>query len=417
MFRLFGSAWASRGQHAAGRGTPRAITAYTRQPSTFITPELEAFRQTCGSFVEREIRPNVNEWEQVGRCPRELYAAAGRADLLGLRYGTEFGGSGQDFLATCVLAEELAKSDSIGTAVALMAHAEFALAIIADEASAELQEAWMVPAIAGELVGAIGVSEPGTGSDVAALSTVARRDGEDWVISGEKTFISNGTQADFITLAVRTGDGPQGISLIVFPTDTEGFDVSHGLEKMGTRASDTGVLHFDQCRVPATNLIGKEGHGLRYILSHFGGERLVIASFAVGAMERMIGLGLDFARTRRVFGKPIANFQTWRHRFAEMVAQLEATRLLSYQAAHLLSTAHPTADVAVSIAKLRAASAVQFVAAEILQLHGGFGQIECSPVPRYYRDVAAFSIGAGTSEIMREIISRALLEPLDLDPH
>jgi citronellyl-CoA dehydrogenase len=310
-----------------------------------------------------------------------------------------------------VLCEELVKGDSVGTAVGLLAQSEFALSALADEANDELKETWLAPAIRGELIGAIGVSEPGAGSDVASLTTRARRDGDDYVISGQKIYITNGTRADFVTLAVRTGEpGPRGISLVVFPTDTKGFQVGRRLDKLGSRASDTGELFFDECRIPASNLIGEEGRGMHYILSHFGGERLVIAAFSVGIMERLIELGIDYANERSAFGSSLLGFQTWRHRFAEMATRLEATRALTYQAARLLSDGDPAADMAVSMAKLHGADAVQAVAAEVLQLHGGYGQIEESPIPRYYRDVAAFSIGAGTSEIMREIISRSLVK-------
>ncbi len=378
----------------------------------FLSEEHEQFRETVASFVEREIRPNANDWEAAGQCSRELYSKAGAAGLLGLRYDPALGGSGLDFMATAVLAEELAKGDSIGTAVSLMAQAEFALAILADEASDELKQEWMKPAIAGDLVGGIGVSEPGAGSDVAAITTRARRDGGDYVISGQKTFISNGTRADFLTLAVRTGEpGPRGVSVVIFPTDTPGFEVGRRLDKLGVRASDTGELFFDECRIPVSNLVGEEGQGLGYILSHFGGERLVIASFAVGVMERLIELGLDYGAQRETFGSTLLGFQTWRHRFAEMVTKCESTRLLAYQAARLLSDEHASGDLSVSMAKLHAAEAVQSVAAEVLQLHGGFGQMEESPIPRYYRDVAGFSIGAGTSEIMRELIARVIVNP------
>ena len=389
---------------------PTTTAPYPRQPSSFLSEDHDAFRQTVSTFVGREIRPNADAWERDGQCDLDLYRKAGAAELLGLRYAEAYGGSNLDFMATCVLAEELAKGDSVGTAVALMAQSEFALAILADEATDAQKDAWLAPAIAGNLIGAIGVSEPGAGSDVAAIATRARRDGGDFVISGQKTYISNGTRADFITLAVRTGDtGPKGISLIIFPTDTPGFEVGRNLDKLGARASDTGELFFDECRVPAANLVGEEGQGLRYILSHFGGERLVIAAFAVGIMERLIELGLSYASQREAFGGPIIGLQTWRHRFSEMATKLEATRLLTHQAARLLSDGDPAGDIAVSMAKLHAADAVQSVAAEVLQVHGGFGQMEESPVPRYYRDVAGFSIGAGTSEIMRELIARALV--------
>jgi citronellyl-CoA dehydrogenase len=382
---------------------------YSRPPTVHLGEEHAAFRNTVVTFVDREIRPNASAWEAAGEFDRALYPAAAKAGFLGVRYEPRWGGSGLDFLATCVLCEELAKGDSVGTAVGLLAQSEFALSALADDATDALKEAWLAPAIRGELIGAIGVSEPGAGSDVAALTTRARRDGDEWVISGQKTYITNGTRADFLTLAVRTGGaGARGISLVVFPTDTPGFTVGRRLDKLGARASDTGELFFDECRIPVSNLIGEEGRGMRSILAHFGGERLVIAAFAVGIMERLIELGLDHARQREAFGSRLADFQTWRHRFSEMATALEATRALTYQAARLLSDGDPSAEMAVSMAKLHAARAVQDVAAEVLQLHGGYGQIEESPIPRYYRDVAGFSIGAGTSEIMREIIARGL---------
>jgi citronellyl-CoA dehydrogenase len=382
---------------------------YPRPPSVYLADEHEALRRSAAAFVEREIRPHAGEWEAAGEFSRELYRRAGDAGFLGVRYDPRWGGSGLDFLATCVLCEELVKGDSVGTAVGLLAQSEFALSALADEARDELKKANLAPALRGELIGCIGVSEPGAGSDVASIRTQARRDGDEYVISGQKTYITNGTRADFVTLAVRTGGpGPKGISLVVFPTSTPGFEVGRRLDKLGARASDTGELFFDECRIPVSNLVGEEGRGMHYILSHFGGERLVIAAFAVGIMERLLELGVDYASERVAFGSPLLGFQTWRHRFSEMATRLEATRALAYQAARLLSDHDPAAEMVVSMAKLHAAEAVQSVAAEVLQLHGGYGQIEESPIPRYYRDVAGFSIGAGTSEIMREIISRSL---------
>ncbi len=360
--------------------------------------------------MDNEIRPHADEWEAAGEFPLELYRKAAAAGIIGLRYDPKWGGGGGSYLATCVLGEELVKGDTVGTPVGLMAQSEFALSVLADEGSDELKVEYLEPAIKGELIGAIGVTEPGAGSDVGAIATKAVRDGDHYVISGQKTFITNGTRADFITLAVRTGGaGPSGVSVVMFPTNTPGFTMGRKLEKLGSRASDTAELFFDECRVPARNLVGEEGQGMRYILSHFAGERLVIAAFAVGIMERLIEIGIDYASSREVFGKPLASLQTWRHRFVDMSTRLEATRLLSYQAADLLDQGDPTGEMAVSAAKLYAAEAVQFVAAEILQLHGGFGQMEESSVPRYFRDVAGFSIGAGTSEIQREIISKALI--------
>lgn len=387
---------------------------YPRPPSAFISPELESFRQNVARFVEQEMRPHAQRWEAAGMVDRALYRRAAELGFLGMRYDPAYGGGGADFLATCVLCEELAKGDSIGAAVALMAHSEFALSVLAAEGSHDLKTRFLAPALKGEKIGAIGVSEPGAGSDVAALQCRAVRVGEDFVISGQKTFISNGTRADFIALAARTGGaGSRGISLIAFPTDTPGFTVGRRLEKLGSRASDTGELFFDQCRVPTRNIIGEEGQGMKYILAHFAGERLAIAAFAVGVMERLIELGMAYGSARTAFKSRIADFQTWRHRFAEMATKLEATRLLTHQAADMLSRGAPNAEMMVSMAKLYAAASAQQVAAEILQLYGGFGQMEESPIPRYFRDVAGFSIGAGTSEIMREIISRTLVQSME----
>ncbi len=383
---------------------------YPRQPSRYLDEELEAFRRSIASFVDNEIRPHADEWEEAGEFPLSLYTKAADAGIIGLRYDPKWGGGGGSYLATCVLGEELIKGDTVGTPVGLMAQSEFALSVLADEGSDELKEEFLVPAIKGELVGAIGVTEPGAGSDVGAITTTAVRDRDHYVVSGQKTFITNGTRADFIALAVRTGDaGPSGISVIMFPTDTPGFTMGRKLEKLGSRSSDTAEIFFDECRVPVRNLVGDEGRGMHYILSHFAGERLVIAAFATGIMEHLIEMGIEYASSREVFGRPLSTLQTWRHRFVDMSTRLEATRLLTYQAADLLDQGDPTGEMAVSAAKLYAAEAVQFVAAEILQLHGGFGQMEESAVPRYFRDVAGFSIGAGTSEIQREIIARKLI--------
>jgi len=383
---------------------------YHGQTQTVLSDDHQTFRRAVAEFVESEIRPHASDWEEAGEFPLKLYRNAGRAGLIGLRYEPRWGGGGGDYISTCVLSEELAKSDTIGTAVGLLAQSEFALSVIHDEASDELKSEYLVPAIKGELIGAIGVSEPGAGSDVGAISTRAVHDGGDFVINGQKTYITNGTRADFISLAVRTGEGgPRGISVVIFPTDTPGFEVGRRLDKLGSRASDTAELFFNDCRVPARNLVGEEGRGMSYILSHFAGERLVIAAFSIGVMERLLEIGVDYARNRSVFGTKVADLQSWRHRFADMATALEATRQLTYHAAILLDRGVPAGEEAVSMAKLFAAESAQRVAAEILQLHGGYGQMEESPVPRYFRDVAAFSIGAGTSEIMREIISRSVM--------
>ena len=387
------------------------MTRYPLGPPAHLPAEYEEFRATARSFVEREIRPSVSSWEAEGIVPRDLYTRAGAAGLLGLRADPRWGGSGMDHRATVVLCEELGGCDSIGTATALMAHAEFSLPLLADHALEPLREQFLAPAVRGELIGAIAITEPGTGSDVSAITTKARREGDHFIISGQKTFISNGTRADFVVVAVRTGaQGPVGISLVLVPTSAPGFSVGRRLDKLGARASDTGELFFDDCRVPAVNLLGKSGRGLTYLVSHFAVERLVLSAFATGAMARLVELGLDYARDRHAFGNPLSDFQAWRHRFADAATRLEASRQLTYHAAYLLDRQDPAASTAVAMAKLFSAGSLQSVASEMLQIHGGFGQMEESPLPRYYRDAAGFSVGAGTSEIMREMIARRLID-------
>ncbi len=390
---------------------PPPVTRYPYTASAHLPEEYEEFRATARAFVEREIRPSATAWEANGIVPRELYAKAGAAGFLGLRFDPRWGGSGMDHRATVVLCEELGGCDSIGTATALMAHAEFSLPLLAEHGSEPLQEQFLEPAVRGESIGAIAVTEPGTGSDVGTLTTRARREGDHLVVSGQKTFISNGTQADFVIVALRTGaQGPIGISLVLVPTDTPGFSVGRRLDKLGARASDTGELYFDDCRVPANHLIGRAGRGLAYLVPHFAVERLVLSAFATGAMGRLIELGLDYAQARRTFDKPLSAYQTWRHRFAEAATRLEASRQLTYHAAYLLDLRDPAAEATVAMAKLFSAGALQSVASEMLQIHGGFGQMEESPIPRYYRDAAGFSVGAGTSEIMRETIAHRLVD-------
>ena len=284
---------------------------------------------------------------------------------------------------------------------------EFALSVIDARGTPEQKREFLAPAIRGEKIAAIGISEPGAGSEVAAIRTTARREGGDWVIDGSKTFITNGTRADFVSLVARTGGpGPKGLSVILLPSDTKGFRVGRALQKMGSRASDTAELFFDDCRVPLANLVGQEGHGFGYVMDHFKGERLVISAFALGVMERLWEEGTRYAAERRVFGQPLGKFQAWRHRLADVRTTIEATRQLVHWACDRLNRDAPDASLAASMAKLFSCEQVKHVANEIFQLHGGYGFIEEYPICRLYRDVAAFTIGAGTSEIMREIIAR-----------
>ncbi|MFQ5421122.1 MAG: acyl-CoA dehydrogenase family protein [Anaerolineae bacterium] len=372
----------------------------------YLNQEHEFFRKSLRAFVEKELRPQADEWEAAGMFPSELFRAFGEMGYLGLRFPQEYGGQGMDYWYTVILCEEIVRCNSLGLGVGLLVQSEMATSVIAKYGTPEQKREFLAPAIAGRKIAALGITEPGYGSNVAGLRTTARREGDDFVINGSKTFISNGARADFVTLAARTGgEGARGVSIILVPADTKGFSVGRALEKMGTRSSDVAELFFEDCRAPARNLVGQEGHGFGYIMNLFQGERLVLASFANGIMGALWDEALKYGHAREVFGRPILRHQVWRHRLADILTQMEAARQLTYFACDRLNRTG-SAQKEISMAKLYACELVKRVAETVLQLHGGYGYMEEYPVSRFYRDVAAFGIGAGTSEIMREIIAK-----------
>ncbi|MDL1898988.1 acyl-CoA dehydrogenase [Anaerolineae bacterium CFX7] len=378
--------------------------------SVYFGEEHHLFRATLRAFVEKELKPHADEWEQAGLFPRELFGAFGKLGYLGLRFPEEYGGQGLDYWYTVILCEELVRCQSLGVGVGLLVQSEMATSVINRYGTAEQKREFLAPAIAGEKIAALGITEPGHGSNVAGIRTRARREGGDWVIHGAKIFISNGTRADFVTLAARTGDeGARGISLILVPTDAKGFTVGRALKKMGTHSSDLAELGFDDVRVPVGNLVGEAGRGFGYIMELFQGERLTLASFANGIMQALWEEILQYGKTRQVFGQQIVQHQYWRHRLADMLAQMEAARQLTYYACDRLNRT-ASAQQEVSMAKLYACELVKRVAETALQLHGGYGYMEEYPIARFYRDVAAFGIGAGTSEVMREIIAKEAID-------
>ncbi len=378
--------------------------------SVYFNEEHEFFRKTLRTFVERELRPQADEWEEAGMFPTELFRTFGNMGFLGLRFPEEYGGQGMDYWYTVILCEELVRCHSLGLGVGLLVQSEMATSVIARHGTPEQKHEFLAPAITGDKIAALGITEPGYGSNVAGIRTTARRDGQEYVINGSKTFISNGTRANFVTLAARTGGkGARGVSMILVPTDVKGFSVGKALAKMGTHSSDLAELFFDDCRVPVRNLVGQEGRGFGYIMNLFQGERLVLASFANGIMQVLWEEALKYGHEREVFGQSILRHQVWRHRLADMLTQMEAARQLTYFACDRLNRTG-AAQKEVSMAKLYACELVKRVAETVLQLHGGYGYMEEYPVSRFYRDVAAFGIGAGTSEIMREIIAKEVID-------
>ena len=367
--------------------------------------ELEMLRRSAAEFVDREIRPHVRQWERDGEVPRELFRKLAGLGCLGVRLPREYGGSGQSFWYTTVLLQEMMRCGSIGVPVAVMAHAEFATMLIEKGGSAALKEEYVRAACEGRMIGALGVSEPDAGSDVAALRTTAVRDGDDYIVNGSKLYITNGTIADYITTAVRTGGpGHSGISVIVIPGNTPGL-VRKRLQKIGTHASDTAELFFQDCRVPATNLVGEENAGFRLVMSGFEGERLVLSVIACCQARLMFEEARRWGHERKTFGQAILNFQVWQHRLADVLTQIEAAETLTFRAIDCYVRGEE-ANSLISMAKLFSTEMALDTARECAQIQGGLSHMEDCLIGRLYRDSLALTIGAGTSETMRGIIAR-----------
>jgi len=366
------------------------------------------FRQTVKRFVEREIKPFVEEWEEAGEFPRDLYAKAGEIGLLGLCYPEEWGGTQADIFHEVVVTEELTRSGSGGVAAGLMSHS-IALPPILALGNAEQKERFIPPVLAGKKVAALAITEPGGGSDVAGLRTRAVRRGDHYVVSGSKTMITSGTRADLVTMAVRTGDpGHRGISLLVVETDTPGFSVSKKLKKMGWWASDTAELALDEVRVPAENLLGQEGAGFYGIMHNFQKERLYLTLMANTTAQMALEESIKYANTREAFGRTLAGFQVTRHKLVDMAILVKVSTEFAYRvAARIQAGEDMVTDI--SMAKVFATDVSDRVCHAAVQIHGGYGYMRECLVERLYRDSRILSIGGGASEVMKEIISKRIL--------
>jgi len=372
-----------------------------------FTEDHEAFRRSVRAVVEAELTPHAREWDDAGAFPRELFRRFGELGWFGIRHPVAWGGSGLDAWYVVAYAEELVRSRCAGLDMAMLVQGEMAIPVIADLGTDEQKREFLAPAIRGEKIAALAISEPDAGSDVGAIRTTARAEGDEWVVDGAKTWITNGTRADFLTLAVRTGaPGAGGLSLLTFPTDVAGFSVSKKLEKIGNHASDTALLFFDGCRVPRRYLLGEENQGFAHLMQNFQGERLVAAVIAVAASRLMLADAIRYGGERRAFGRPNASLQVWRHRLAEHLSAVEAARWLTYRAADLFDRGAPAVRE-ISMAKLVACDLAQRVAYDCMQLHGGMGYVLETDVARAWRDVRLLTIAGGTSEVMKELVARA----------
>lgn len=373
-----------------------------------LTEEHQMFRQTVRELVRSEIDAHADEWEAAGDFPaHDLFRRFGELGLLGLEYDPAYGGGGADHTYTMILGEELGRAASLGVSMAITVQTDMATPALHRFGTHELKEQYLRPAISGEHVAAIGVSEPDAGSDVAGVRTRAVRDGEEWVINGAKLWITNGTQADWICLLVRTSDegGYRGMSQVIVPTDADGFSVSRRLDKLGMRASDTAELTFDDVRVPVSNTIGEIGRGFQQQMAQFQNERMIAAYQMVGATELALERTVAYLRERQAFGAPLMANQALQFDLADIAADLDLVRHHNWVAvaAYLDGediTGHAT------VAKLKSARLARRMADVAVQYHGGMGYVEENWPARFFRDTRLWSIGGGADEVMLRTIAR-----------
>jgi alkylation response protein AidB-like acyl-CoA dehydrogenase len=375
----------------------------------YFTEEHDQLRTVIRSFVEKEIAPFVEEWEEQGEFPRSVFTRMGELGLLGLHYPESVGGQGGDYFSGLVLDEEINKCGCGGLPMAIAVQTDMATPPIYKFGTKDQHERFLKPALRGEKIAAIGITEPNNGSDVMGIQTRARRVGDEWVINGTKTFITNGTRADFVTLVTRTSDEPgsKGISLFLVETDRPGFTIGKKLDKVGMRSSDTAELIFDNVRVPHENLLGEEGKGFYQIMWQLQGERMIAAAGAIGSAEHIYNMALNYAKTREAFHQPISHFQVIAHLLVEMKTQIEVCRELTYATAYRFSKGEvPSKEI--SMTKLAAAQMGYWVADRALQIFGGYGYMADYPIERAWRDSRLARIGGGTDEIMKEIIAKQI---------
>ncbi len=374
-----------------------------------FTEEHQAVRRTIRKFVETEIVPHVEEWEREGYFADWVFPRMGELGFLSLRYPEKYGGAGGDYFMGIVVAEEMARCGVGGLPMAVAVQTDMATPPIMQFGTEDQIKKYLMPALRGEKVACLGITEPNAGSDVASIETRAVRDGGHWVINGRKIFITNGVRADFITLVAKTDPdrGYNGVSLFLVDKGTPGFTVTRKLSKVGMRSSDTAELLFEDCRVPAENLLGVENRGFHQIMWELQGERLIGAAGAVAGAQKTFEKALEYARRRTQFGKPLVSFQVIAHRLAEMATEIEAARQLVYSTARKFAAGeYPVKEI--SMAKLVGAQVGYRVADAALQIHGGYGYMMEYEVQRSWRDSRLNRIGGGTDEIMKEVIAKAL---------
>ncbi|MBK7397578.1 MAG: acyl-CoA dehydrogenase family protein [Myxococcales bacterium] len=384
-----------------------------------FTEQHEQFRKTVRAFAEKELAPHLDEWEAAEIFPaHEVFKRAGELGIFGAHYPEEKGGMGGDYWYSVAKSEELPRSGLAGVTMAMLVQSDMATPVIGDLGTKEQIEEFLAPALRGEKVAALGVSEPAAGSDVAGIKTVAKRDGDDYVITGQKTYITNGTQADFVTLLAKTNPeaGAHGCSFFLVPTKTKGFGVSKKLKKIGNKSSDTAELFLDDVRVPKRYLLGEENMGFMYLMQNFQTERLIASTSACASAFHALERTIEFGKDRMVMGKPIIKREYWQHKFVDHATQLEAGKALSYKAVEQYNhekyeqktTLSMDTVKLISMCKIFVGEAVSAMMDDCLQFHGGMGYIEEGWMARAWRDQRLLRIGGGTTEVMRYYVAKIM---------
>jgi citronellyl-CoA dehydrogenase len=383
-----------------------------------FSEEHAEFRKTVRAFAEKELAPHVEEWEESGCFPNSVFKRAGELGILGAHFPEEHGGAGLDYWFSVAKAEELPRSKSAGVGMGLLVQSDMATPVISDLGTKEQIEEFLKPALAGDKIASLGVSEPAAGSDVAGIKTVAKKDGGDYVINGQKTFITNGTRADFVTLLAKTNPeaGAHGCSFFLVPTKTKGFHVNKALKKIGNRSSDTAELFFEDMRIPARYRLGEENMGFMYLMQNFQTERLVAGVSAVSGAFLMIEDAIAYGRERSAFGKPIIKREVWQHKFVDLLTRLEAAKAYVYQTVdrynherYVLKQDLSMETVKhISMVKILVGDIASEVADQCLQFHGGWGYIEDYRIARAWRDQRLLRIGGGTTETMKYYVAKLL---------
>jgi citronellyl-CoA dehydrogenase len=376
------------------------------QTYPYFTEEHDLFRETIKKFCREQVARHAQAWEDAHSYPKELFKKAAELGLFGIRTAPEWGGAGMDWWAAAAAYDALRYTDFPSLNIGFMVQADLTIPLIEKLGRADQKAEFLKPAVAGDRIAALAISEPECGSDVAAMRTSAREAGDELVISGQKLWITNGAIADFLVLAVRSGKSRhRGISLVLLPTDVKGFTVGGRINKVGHVASDTAHLFFDECRIPKRFVLGRRNHGFYYLMEHFQGERLATSLLVLSFMDRALELAIDYGRERIVFGQPVIRNQVWRHRIAQHRTSVEAARWLVYRATDLVNRGAPAVRE-VTMAKLFTSDLAQSVTYDCMQIFGGFGYTTEYPIGRIWRDLRLYTIGAGTSEIMKEILAK-----------